>query len=72
MSFQCPQCQTQLHSRVHRICQACGTALPAELLLPEAQIRHYEALMEREKNSRFEAARNIDTRPPDISSSVAC
>lgn len=72
MSFKCPNCETTLYSRVHRICQPCGATLPAELLLPEAEIRHFEAQREREKKSRFEAARNIDTRVPDPSNFVAC
>jgi transcription initiation factor TFIIIB Brf1 subunit/transcription initiation factor TFIIB len=72
MSFKCPTCQTTLYSRVHRLCQPCGAVLPAELLLPEAEIRHFEQTMEQQKRSRFEADRNIDVRVPDISNFVGC
>jgi transcription initiation factor TFIIIB Brf1 subunit/transcription initiation factor TFIIB len=67
MSFKCPNCQTTLYSRVHRLCQACGVALPAELLLPEAEIRHFEEKMEREKKAMLEADKNINTSGPDTS-----
>ena len=65
MSFKCPNCQTTLHSRVHRLCRACGVVLPAELLMPEAQIRYFEEKMEREKKAMLEANKNIDTSGPD-------
>ena len=66
MSSKCPNCQTTLYSRVHRVCRACGSALPAELLLPEAQIRQFEEKMERERKDALEADKNIDTSGPDI------
>jgi hypothetical protein len=49
---------------VHRLCHACGFALPAELLLSEQQIRHFEEKMEREKKAKLEADKNIDTSGP--------
>jgi hypothetical protein len=55
-----------LYSRVHRACRACGVALPAELLLPEAEIRRFEEKIEREKKSTLEADKNIDIAGPDI------
>jgi hypothetical protein len=64
MSFKCPNCQTMLYSRVHRICRACGVSLPAELLLPEAEIRHFEERMKREKKEMLEEDKNIDTSGP--------
>lgn len=66
MSVKCPSCQTTIYSRVHRLCRTCGAALPAELLLPEAEIRRFEEKMEQEKKSTLEADKNIDTAGPDI------
>ena len=65
MSFKCPNCQTTLYSRVHRLCQACGVALPPELLLPEADILRFEEKMKQQKKDMLEAQRNVDTSGPD-------
>jgi hypothetical protein len=65
MSFKCPNCATTLHSRVHRLCGTCGVPLPAELLMPEAEIRLFEEKIEREKKAMLEAYKNIDTCGPD-------
>ena len=66
MSFKCPNCQTVLYNRADRHCSICGVMLPAELLLSEAEIRHFEEKREREKKAMLEADKNIDTSGPDI------
>jgi transcription initiation factor TFIIIB Brf1 subunit/transcription initiation factor TFIIB len=66
MSFKCPNCETKLYSKVHRLCHACGFALPAELLLSEIQIRRFEERMEREKKAKLEADKNLDTSGPPM------
>ena len=65
MSFKCPSCQTEIYNRASRACLTCGAALPAELLLTEAQIRRYEELAEQERKARVEAASGVDTSPPN-------
>jgi transcription initiation factor TFIIIB Brf1 subunit/transcription initiation factor TFIIB len=59
MSFKCPNCQTQIFSRAHRVCQTCGVALPPELLLPEAQIRYAEEKAKRDLKAELEADKNL-------------
>ena len=44
---------------MHRLCRACGAPLPAELLLPEGQIRHFEEKMEREKKAQLDEDMNL-------------
>jgi hypothetical protein len=66
MSFECPNWQTKLYSRVHRVCRASGYL--SELLLSEAEIRHHEEKLEREKKAKLEAHKNVDTSGQDISS----
>ena len=67
MRNKCPNCQTVLYNHADRRCRVCGIALPAELLLPEAEIRCFEEKMEREKKAMLEADKNIETSGPDIS-----
>ena len=55
MSFTCPNCQTVLFNRARRDCGTCGAILPAELLLPESQIRYREEQLARERKSKAEA-----------------
>ena len=65
MSFKCPNCEATLHSRVHRLCLACGVALPAELLLPENQIRYFEEKSRREREAEREADSNVNVQVPE-------
>jgi transcription initiation factor TFIIIB Brf1 subunit/transcription initiation factor TFIIB len=66
MSFKCPNCQTEIYSRASRACLTCGAVLPAELLLSDAQIRHYEELADQERKARVDAAANVDHTQPKI------
>ena len=61
MSFKCPNCRAEIYNRAERHCRTCGFALPAKLLLPEAEIRHCEERVERErrKNGAVEASRPV-------------
>lgn len=65
MSFKCPNCDVKLTSRVYRLCQTCGSHLPAELLLPEAEIRHHENKMKRVKKARLSDIQNVSTAGPE-------
>lgn len=47
------------------LCRACGVALPAELLLPEDQIRYFEEKAKRERTADREADSNV--QKPDSS-----
>ena len=59
MSFKCPNCQTSLYSRAHRLCVNCGVPLPPDLLLPEGQVRHFEKNLEQEKEARLAEDSNL-------------
>ena len=61
MKVKCPNCQTRIYSRAHKVCHTCGFALPPELLLPESQIRSIEGNGMRELKAELEADRNINT-----------
>jgi len=64
MNFKCPHCDVKLTTRVYRRCQTCGSDLPAELLLPEAEIRHHENKMKRQKKARLASIQNVSTSGP--------
>jgi hypothetical protein len=55
MSFKCPNCQTKIYNRAHKVCHICGAALPPELLLSKAQIRSTEEKAKRELKAELEA-----------------
>jgi len=59
MSFKCPNCETVIYSRAHKVCHTCGIALPQEFLLPESQIRHVEQSAERERKADRESDLNL-------------
>jgi hypothetical protein len=44
---------------VHRLCLGCGAPLPADLLLPEDQIRHFEKNMEQKKKAKLGPDANL-------------
>ena len=37
MEFRCPNCQSPIYSRKHKICGVCEQPLPADLLLSDPQ-----------------------------------
>jgi hypothetical protein len=55
MKLKCPNCQAKIYSRAHRVCYACGVALPAEFLLPEALIRSTEEKAKQDLKAELEA-----------------
>jgi hypothetical protein len=55
MSFKCPNCQTRIYSRAHKVCHTSGVALPSEFLLPEAQIHSTEEKAKRDLKAELEA-----------------
>jgi predicted RNA-binding Zn-ribbon protein involved in translation (DUF1610 family) len=59
VNLKCPNCETTIYSRVHRLCRACGFALPAELLLTDAEIHHFEEKMREEKNAQLEVDQDV-------------
>jgi hypothetical protein len=38
MEFKCPNCQSVIYSRRHKVCGQCGAELPKDLLLTTAQV----------------------------------
>jgi transcription initiation factor TFIIIB Brf1 subunit/transcription initiation factor TFIIB len=71
VKYECPNCETEIYNRAQRLCRACGFKLPAELLLSEIEIRHFEEreAAERKANCAVEAATpDIPSVPPGESS----
>ena len=62
VELKCPNCETPIYNRAQRHCRACGFELPAEFLLPDAQIRSFEESTERERKARCAP----DVAMPDI------
>ena len=64
VNLKCPSCETEIYNRAQRHCRACGHELPAEFLLPDAQIRHFEESIERDRKANCEADVAMPVIPP--------
>jgi ribosomal protein L37E len=67
VKFKCPNCETEIYNRAQKTCRACGFELPAELLLSDAQIRHFEESVERDRKTNCAADVAMPDIPPDAS-----
>jgi len=60
--YTCPQCKNLLYSRRRKTCQFCGSKLPQELLLTEAQIKKTDAAKKKQIEELDEFRKDMYSR----------
>ena len=66
MDFLCPKCNRVLLSRRNKECQYCGSDLPKELLLSEAEIKAESRQWEENQKKKRAVRRKADDEEEEL------